>query len=143
MTTYVLDTSALLRLFVPDGPIPDGLEEVLELAGLGDTKVCTPGLALAEAAQVLRKKEVVGVLSPAESREILETILALPLEIVPVQTLVSDALDLAREANLTVYDSLFLALAIQCRAPLITADVALDSAWKKCASPSKEIQHRP
>lgn len=135
MKTCVLDTSALLRLFVPDGPLPENLEEILDQAGRGDARVCMPGLALAEAGQVLRKKELAGVLSPADSREILDTILALPLEMVPDQTLVSDALDLARVTQLTVYDSLFLALALQRRATLITADARLEAAWNRCASP--------
>jgi predicted nucleic acid-binding protein len=140
MKTYVLDTSALLRLFLPDGPLPDHLEEILDQAGRGDARVCIPGLALAEAGQVLRKKELVGVLSPTDSREILDTILALPLEMVPDQTLVSDALDLARETQLTVYDGLFLALALQRRATLITADAKLESAWNRSASPPDDTQ---
>ena len=37
MKSFVVDTSALMRLYVPDGPVPDGLEEC------GEIGVARPG----------------------------------------------------------------------------------------------------
>ena len=80
MTVAVIDTSALIRLYVPDGPLPARLEEVIEDAWRGDGALMMPELALAEAAQVLWKKEQRGLLTTEEVEEILDAILDLPIE---------------------------------------------------------------
>ncbi len=131
MKTYVVDTSALLRLFFPDGPIPADLELVVEKASLSEVRIALPGTALAEVGQVLWKKERGGKLTSSDSDEILFTILSLPLDIVPDQSLVEEAIQTARTTGLTVYDSLFLSLAIRRKADLISADLELMAAWQK------------
>ena len=125
MRAVVVDTSALVRLYVPDGPVPEGLEEALESAWRGDVLLLAPELLLAEVGQVLRKKERAGVLTREECDEILDAVLALPLEVLPHRPLLVDALALARETGLTVYDALFLVLARSRGADLISADMQL------------------
>ncbi|MFM2152438.1 MAG: hypothetical protein RL199_873, partial [Pseudomonadota bacterium] len=44
MKRFVLDSSALLRLYLPDGPLPAGLESAVELAGRGDALLLAPQL---------------------------------------------------------------------------------------------------
>lgn len=134
MRIAVLDTSAIVRLYIPDGPLPDGLEAYVGAAWRTETSILTPDLALAEVTQVLRKKEQAKFLEPSEVDETLAAILALPLEIVAHRDLMPDALNLAREKNLTVYDSLFLALAIKKNAILITADRELARAFDTMAT---------
>ena len=131
MRVAVVDTSALLRLFIPDGPVPEGLEELLDDAWRAEATLCTPELALAEAGQALRRKEQSGALGSRKSLQILEAILELPLEIVGHGEIVADALDLARKHGVTVYDALFLALAVRRRAVLLTADRALEKAFAR------------
>ena len=114
MRVAVVDTCALLRVFIPDGPIPDGLEALLD-----------------EATQVLRKKEAAGLLQAAEADEILATLLELPYEVLPCRGFLVDALEVGRRLGVTVYDGLFLALARQRRAELFTADAELKRAWRK------------
>ncbi len=46
----VVDTSALIRLFVPDGPLPDGFNEFLRGVERGFNMAIAPELLLAEAA---------------------------------------------------------------------------------------------
>lgn len=129
MKLVVLDTSALVRLYIPDGPLPDGAEEAIEEAAKAETVVLVPELALVEVAQVVHKKSASGLLSANEADEILGGVLELPLEVVGHRELVQLATQAARRHSLTVYDGLFLALADAKRATLITADDALRRAW--------------
>jgi len=126
----ILDTSAIIRLYVPDGPLPNGLEEHVTSAWRGETALFTPELALAEIAQVLWKKEQAGYLNSSEVDEILFSILEIPIEIVGHHEILPDALLLARRHKLTIYDSLFLAVARKKRAKLITADKRLEKAFE-------------
>jgi len=122
MTLYVLDTSALVRLFVPDGPLPDGLESALDEAWRAEANLYVPELALAEMGQVLRKKEAAGYLGRDEVEEILDAVLDLPLHAIAHRELLAAALELARQRRATVYDALFVVLAASRDGVLITAD---------------------
>ncbi|MBL0732036.1 MAG: type II toxin-antitoxin system VapC family toxin [Desulfosarcina sp.] len=130
MKIVIVDTSALIRLYVPDGPIPDGLEEYLAAAWRAEITLMIPELALAEFVQVLWKKEQAGYLELSEVDEIVAALLELPLEITGHQGILTDALSLARQYKLTVYDSLFLSLAMKRKAELITADQRLKNAFE-------------
>ncbi len=130
MKIVIVDTSALVRLYVPDGPIPDGLEECLAAAWRGEMILMVPELALAEFIQVLWKKEQAGYLKSLEVDEIVAALLEVPIEVVGHHGILIDALSLARRYNLTVYDSLFLSLAMRKKAQLITADHRLKNAFE-------------
>ncbi len=125
MRTAVLDSSAIIRLFVPDGPIPEGLEECVEAAWRSEAIIMVPELALAEVAQVLRKKEKKGLISAGIADEILEAVLEMPLDVVGMRSLAREAMNLARETDMTVYDAIFLVLARSHHAELITSDARL------------------
>ena len=129
MRRIVLDTSAIIRLYVPDGVVPEGLADDLDSAASGDVALLVPELALAEVGQVLKKKEQAGFLTPAESDEILDAILGLPLDIVGHRDILRTAVDVARDRGLTVYDALFLALALDRKAELVSADARLMAAF--------------
>lgn len=131
MKAIVADTSALIRLYIPDGPIPEDFEYHIDSAWQGETIVFIPEIALAEAGQVIWKKQQAGILKENEADEVLSAFLDLPLEIVGHRDLLIDALSLARLNDLTVYDGLFLALAIKVKAELITADKKLNNTFKK------------
>lgn len=130
MKIVVLDTSALIRLYVPDGPIPDNIEKHISSALSAETTLIIPELALAEFAQVLWKKEQAGYLTPSEVDEIISAFLDLPLEVFGHIDIISDALSLARRHVLSVYDALFLALAGNRNAELVTADQSLKHAFE-------------
>ena len=125
MKIVVIDTSALIRLYVPDGPIPENLEEHISSALSSETTLLIPELALAEFAQVLWKKEQAGYLTSTEVDEIMSAFLDLPLEIFGHYDILSEGLSLARRYSLSVYDALFLALAGNRKAELVTADQRL------------------
>lgn len=130
MREWVLDTSAIIRLYVPDGPLPNGTEEAVEAAWRGEGVLLAPDLALAEVAQVLLKKQQSAYLRPEEVDGILDEVLGLPVEVVGHRNLLPGALELARNLRLTVYDALFLQLALERQAELLTADTALERAYR-------------
>ena len=118
----VVDTSALIRLFVPDGPIPDGFDDFLHGVERGTSSAIAPELLVAEAANVVNRKRISGELRENESRQLLEDILSIPIRLFPHQPILLRAFDLAREYQLTVYDTLYLALAEEHGAVIFTVD---------------------
>jgi predicted nucleic acid-binding protein len=118
----VIDTSALIRLFVPDGPVPDGFEEFLRGVERGLNAAIAPELLLAEAANVINKKQLTGELSGDESVRLLDDLLSVPIRLFPHRPVISRAFELARDHRLTVYDTLYLALAEEHGAVVFSAD---------------------
>lgn len=125
MKTYVFDTSALLRIYIPDGALAPESESSLEFASQGNALILAPELLLAEVAQVLYKKERAGFILHSEASLIQEEILRLPIDYVSHKSLIEQASKLARDYGLSVYDGLFLALALDAKARLISCDAAL------------------
>lgn len=113
MKLFVLDTSALIRFYVPDGPISEELDEIIESTWRSTVAVLIPELCLAEFVQVLWKKEKAGFLKVDEVDEILISFLDLPLEVIAHQEYLVEALAMSRVHGITVYDSLFLSLAVK------------------------------
>jgi len=115
--------------------MPVGLASTIEQAWQGDVLLLVPELALVETAQVLLKKEHAGFLTSEESREILQCVMHLPVEIRSHRDLMSSAYELAHEFNLTVYDAIFLSLSKAQKSQLITADKTLENAAIKALKP--------
>ncbi|MFH1044979.1 MAG: type II toxin-antitoxin system VapC family toxin [Pseudomonadota bacterium] len=124
--TWVIDTSALIRLFVPDGPLHQELETAMNRATIGADLVLAPQLLLAEAANVLLRKRRRGELSAQELRELVQAVGSLPIRLCDHLPLLLPACALAESHALSAYDALYLALAEQHGARLITSDEALD-----------------
>jgi len=124
----VLDASALLRLYLSDGVLPEGLEQVLEGASRGEVLIVVPDLLYLEAASVLTKQVRFQLLSLDQARGLLQEIGRLPLRSVPASELKMDALTIALADGLTVYDAAYLALARRERARLLTVDSKLQKA---------------
>lgn len=122
---FVIDTSALIRLYIPDGPLPNGLESALRGVERGNDLWLAPELILAEAGQVLYKKQRQDLLTENELNEIVDGILALPMRLFSHRELLKPACLLAPTVSLTVYDALFLVLAERHGAMLMTADTKL------------------
>lgn len=121
----VVDTSALIRLFVPDGPLPDGFENFLRGVERGLNSAIAPELLMAESANVLNKKRKNNELTPAESDQLLASTIDLPIRLFSHRPLLPRAFELATEFNLSVYDTLYLTLAEEHGAVVFTADLSL------------------
>jgi predicted nucleic acid-binding protein len=126
--SFVLDTSALLRLYLADGPLPPSLELAMQRGCSGDALLLIPELCLLECASVLLKQVQRQLLSLDECRALLTDMLQLPLRPTSASELAMAALEQAMALSLSVYDASFLALALKHDALLITADKQLAKA---------------
>jgi predicted nucleic acid-binding protein len=125
---FVLDTSALLRLYLADGPLPPSLEPAIQRGCTGDALLLVPDLCLLECASVLLKQVQRELLGVDECRALLADVLQLPLRPTSSSELAAEALDQALVLSLSVYDASYLALALNNGARLITADKQLAKA---------------
>jgi predicted nucleic acid-binding protein len=123
MSSAVIDASVLIKLYVDE----IGSTEA-DRAVKNTDPLLGPDLLLPEAANILWKYVRRGELSPAEANEILVDIMQLPIQITASQELIEPALRIAVETGRTVYDSLYVALAVQTASVLLTADERLANA---------------
>jgi len=128
---WVIDTSAVIRLFVPDGPAHPEAEAAFRRVATGADSILAPQLLLAEAANVLLRKQRRGELSADELRELLPAVEALPIRYCEHETLLLPATDLALAHGLSAYDALYLALAERHAAKLLTCDAQLDTVARR------------
>jgi predicted nucleic acid-binding protein len=118
----VLDASVLANLLGDDGNDGARAREVLSEAA----QASVPDLADAETAAVLRKRWLSGHLTVTRFGEALDDLAAPPLDRYPTLPLLPRAFEL--RANVTVYDSTYVALAEALGCPLVTADARLVAA---------------
>ncbi|HYP04107.1 MAG TPA: hypothetical protein VER57_06105 [Cyanobium sp.] len=96
---FVIDTSALLRLYLADGPLPPSLEPAMERGCRGDAFLLVPDLCLLECASVLLKQVQRSLLTPEESRALLADLLQLPLRPTASAELITADEQLAKAAR--------------------------------------------
>jgi predicted nucleic acid-binding protein len=121
----VVDTSAVLRLFIPDGPVPDGLEAFFRGVESGANLAIAPELLIAEALSVVVKKQRRGELAGVEAEQLVALLKRMPVRYYGHGEYVESTHRLAIETGLTGYDALFLALALERGVGLFTADERL------------------
>lgn len=128
MTRFVLDASAMLRLFLEDGPMPEGLLEAIGQAESGESLFIVPELFWVETAQVLHRRRRVGQLDSKELKRMWQDVQGLPAQSVRHAPYITPALALAESHELSVYDALYLAIAYDLQIPLLSADKKLHNA---------------
>lgn len=116
--TVIVDASVALKWVVEE----DGAEAALAL--INDESLCAPDLMLVECANALWVMVRRRLVSSDHARSGLAAIAATPMRVVPSGLHVAAAQAIAFEIDRTVYDSLYLAVAIAERATLVTADSA-------------------
>jgi predicted nucleic acid-binding protein len=114
----VVDASAVLELL-----LRTDRAAAVEARLLGGETLHAPHLLDVEVAQVLRRYERSGALSPDRGRRALELYLDLGLERYPHHLFLGRVWDL--RGNATAYDAAYLALAEALDAPLLTTDRTL------------------
>ncbi len=125
MKVFVIDASVAVKWYIPE-PYSDQAVYYLELLKAGQAKLLAPELIIAELGNVLWKKEVSGELARCEVQLIGETLASsFPAELMDNRLMLPAALELAIDLKMTLYDSLYLALAIVKNAALVTADKKL------------------
>ena len=117
MSRYVVDASVATKWYVPE-IYSEGALRYLD----GNHELLGPDLLLPEFGNILWKKIRRLELTPSEAREILHALLAAPVAIQSSENLVEPALDLAIGLERSVYDGLYLTLAVLHECRMITAD---------------------
>lgn len=117
MSEFVVDASVGIKWFLPEihsGPARSLLP--------GSHFLIVPELFFPEFGNILWKKVRRGELSDAEAREVLEALGTIGLRTVSSEHLITPALEIALETECTVYDALYVALAVTREVALVTAD---------------------
>lgn len=117
MTVLVVDASVAAKWFLPEPDAPAALR-LMD----GRRRLVAPDLIRAEVGNILWKLHARRLLSADEASEIIGHFLSVPLEIYDSTSLLANALEIAMATGRTVYDSLYLALAVALDAKVITAD---------------------
>jgi len=117
LSRYVVDVSVIAKWFVPERLSDDAvrlLDDRHELA--------SPDLMWAEIGNVLWKKARAGQLQGREAARIIRTLADFPVTIFPSRLVLEGALEIALGTGRSVYDSMYLALALALECRLVTAD---------------------
>jgi predicted nucleic acid-binding protein len=117
MSAVVVDASVVAKWFVAE----EQAELALQLLA-SPLEFLSPDLIWAEVGKVLWKRVRRNQISREEAITICDDLLQMPVETTPSQTLLSDAFEIAVDTDRTVYDSLYLALAIRKGCKMVTSD---------------------
>ncbi len=128
MKPIVVDASVAAKWFLPE---PDAGAALRLLDGR--RSLVAPDLIYAEIGNIVWKLHARKLLAADEAAEMIEHLLSMPLEIHDSAFLLAGALEIAIATGRTVYDSLYLALAVELDATVVTADRRWANALK--ASP--------
>jgi predicted nucleic acid-binding protein len=124
VSRYVVDANVVAKWFVPERHSEEALrllDEKHELA--------TPDLLWPELGNVLWKKARAGEVSRQETTRIVRALDQFPLTVFPSQLVLEGALEIALATGRSVYDSVYVALAVALECPLVTADERLVNAF--------------
>ncbi len=120
MKRFVIDASILVKLFFEESHSDASFRHVRRA-----DELLAPELLWVEVANVVWKRHRRGEIGAADAAGVLEEMLRVPVVTHAHAGLVASALALASETGRTVYDCLFLALAISQDIPMLTGDKKL------------------
>ena len=121
MTRYLVDTSAIIQVFVSE---PHTANARAMVSGLSDgDELILPEFCLLECVNVLWKHVRFHGISESEAETLVAELEALNVVIAPITGLLSRALTIGLKHRLAIYDSVYIALAEQLDYPLVTDDI--------------------
>lgn len=135
MSVFVVDASVVVKWFVPEIH-SDAARRLLT----SPHEYVAPDLLFAETANTIWKKVRRKELSFEEGQPLVADIGRVAVEIVSCRALAEDAYALAHATRRTVYDAMYVALAIRLNTRLITADDRLEAALRNMPAVAEHIQ---
>lgn len=120
----MVDANVVAKWFVPENLSDEAvclLDERHELA--------SPDLLWPELGSVLWKKARSGQITGREVASIVHAMDQVPLTVFPSRLVLEGALEIALETGRSVYDCVYVALAVALECPLVTADERLVNAF--------------
>ena len=130
MNLIVVDASVAAKWFLPakGEPLTDDAARLLGRFAKGEIRLAVPDLFWAELANILWKTVRQGRLTKAAADKALRAFADRNFATVSTMTLLHLAFGIATTFDRTVYDSLYVALAVHSKGQLITADERLANA---------------
>jgi predicted nucleic acid-binding protein len=123
-TDVVVDASIVVKWFIEEVHSNEAVR-LLE----AKFRPHIPALLYSEVAQTIWKKVYLRhEIAAEDGREILRDLMVIPLEVHAITPLLEQALEIALSTGRTVYDSIYLALAVSLNTKLVTADRKLYNA---------------
>ncbi len=120
MSRYVIDASVAIKWYVPENQS----EAALQFYSVG-LDLSAPDLLFPEVGNILWKKVRKGQMDPEEAFAVLGAVTQSRIEIHACGPLTEYAFEIADETGATFYDSLYVSLAAQSGAAVVTADQKL------------------
>lgn len=117
MTPLVVDASIVVKWLLPE---PHSIPARRVLTERND--LLAPDLLWVEFGNVLWKRSRVGELTAEEARDLSKDFRRFPIKTIPSFGLIDPALDIATRFGRSVYDCLYLALAISRRCQVVASD---------------------
>jgi predicted nucleic acid-binding protein len=114
---YIIDASVVLKWFIPE----EHSERALRLKD-SDARLHAPAFLTLEVGNVLSKKRRRGELTAQDTEDIWRAFRRAPIRRYADETLVLAAFDLAHHTKQSLYDNLYLALAMRMNLSFLTAD---------------------
>ena len=123
MTRYVVDASVGIKWFVPEVH-----SEAAQRLLSESYTLLVPDLFFPEIGNILWKRVRRGEDTAEYARQTFAEFSTVPMQVYESNSLISTALDIAIQNDRTVYDSLYLTLAILNQCAMVTADLRLFNA---------------
>jgi len=123
LSLYVVDANVVAKWFVPE-PLSHEAVRLLD----DEHELASPDLLWPEVGNVVWKKSRAGQITPREASRIVAALDTCPLTAFPSRLVLGGALEIAFGTGRSVYDSVYLALAVALECPLATADERLANA---------------
>lgn len=123
MSLYVIDANVVAKWFVPERLSEEALRLLDERHELA-----SPDLLWPELGNVLWKKARAGQLTGQETTDIVQALDQFPVTFFPSRLVLEGALEIALATGRSIYDSVYVALAVALECRLVTADERLVNA---------------
>jgi predicted nucleic acid-binding protein len=135
MSTLVVDASVVVKWFIPEIH-SDAARRLLGLR----REYYAPDLLFAETANTIWKKIRRGEIDMRSGQKLVTDMGRIAVDTIPCRLLAEDAHALANLTGRSVYDSLYLALAVRLRTRLISADQKLVSAVEEYSELAEHVE---
>lgn len=136
MSIFVVDASVVVKWFVPEVHS----REATRLLSAAHQYVA-PDLLFAETANTIWKKTGRGEMTAPDSRRLVAAIDNIAIETISCRALATDAHALAILTGRTVYDAMYLALALRLDTHVITADDRLLAGLQRFPALATHVEH--
>lgn len=136
MTLFVVDASVVIKWFLPEIHT-DAARQLLR----SSHEFAAPDLLFAELANTIWKKVARRELTESDGHDLVNDLQEIAVETTSCHSLAADAYELAVVARRTVYDAMYLTLAIRLQTRLVTADDRLAHGLAQIPELARYIEH--